>query len=248
MPSKNIATEGIILHKTNFGEYDQYITFYSPTLGKIEAIAKGSRKISSPFLGHLETLNICKFQLYKSLYAYTIIKCQAVHSFKEIRSDFDKSAMAILFSEIFHKTAHSHEQTQNLFELLKESLTHLSQSNNHSLCLEAFKIKLLSQLGLLPEIKNCSICHRKWNEDSLILISEDGHLSCQHCRFSNTSYRTINFMDMKLINFIGTAGFGEIEKIIIPQPNHTVIKKFGDLFLNHFTGKEMLSESLVQSL
>ena len=80
MLNRQISCEGIILQKRNFGEHDQFVTFFSPELGLMEAAAKGSRKINSPFTGHLEILNICKFQIYKNARGQTITQCQALET------------------------------------------------------------------------------------------------------------------------------------------------------------------------
>ena len=57
------STEGIILHRRNFGEADTIFTVFSPTEGKFEAVAKGVRKARSHMRGHLEPLTRSKLLL-----------------------------------------------------------------------------------------------------------------------------------------------------------------------------------------
>lgn len=242
---RHIKTDGIILRKNNFNEHDQFVTIFTPELGKIEAVAKGSRKITSPFLGHLETLNICAFQLYNSGHTFTITQCQTRKTFKPIRADFEKTIQAILLGEIFHKTALGHERNHALFNLVEQALSHLCVSNNNSLCLESFKIKLLYELGLLPQISSCSLCHKKWADEEVVLIDQYGHITCNTCRLSSESYRTIPFNIMKLINYIGLAEFCAIESICLKADEEQILKRFGDYFLNQFTNKELVSEKML---
>ena len=47
-------TKGIVIGRTNFGEADRIVRFFTPDRGKLSAIAKGIRKIKSRSGGHLE--------------------------------------------------------------------------------------------------------------------------------------------------------------------------------------------------
>lgn len=140
---RNLHTTGIILKKQPVGENDILVTLYSPEFGKIQAAAKGARKMTSSFSGHIETLNMCNVQLYKTPVRYTLIQCQTVESFKNIREDFERSMMAGLMIEIFHKSTLSTEHVPELFHLLKESLQKLCISEQHFLTVEGFKLNLL---------------------------------------------------------------------------------------------------------
>lgn len=48
------TTEAIVLRRTNFGEADRILTLFTPSYGKVRAIAKGVRRTTSRLSGHLE--------------------------------------------------------------------------------------------------------------------------------------------------------------------------------------------------
>ncbi|MGZ3680946.1 MAG: DNA repair protein RecO, partial [Ktedonobacterales bacterium] len=48
------STEAIVLRRTNFGEADRILTLFTPSYGKVRAIAKGVRRTTSRLSGHLE--------------------------------------------------------------------------------------------------------------------------------------------------------------------------------------------------
>jgi len=50
--------KGIILRKQDYRESDRLFVIYTDELGKIEAVAKGVRKIKSKMAGHLELFSI----------------------------------------------------------------------------------------------------------------------------------------------------------------------------------------------
>ncbi len=47
-------TDGIILHRTDFGEADRLLTVFTPRLGRLRLLAKGARKLTSRKAGHIE--------------------------------------------------------------------------------------------------------------------------------------------------------------------------------------------------
>ncbi len=245
---RNQNIQGIILKKRNFGEYDQFITVYSPTLGKFDALAKGVRRINSSFGGHLELLNICNFNIYKSSYRYTITQCQSINSFKNLKKNLQLSMLAFLISEIFYRMTPSDEHGENLFILIMQTLQSLGGNVKNPLILESFKIKLLQATGNLPDISECSDCHHKWINRDTICLDIHGHIKCLNCSQNNDTKELIGFNIMKLINFIARRPYEEIENISLKQHEHNNLKKLTDIFLHSYIDLELKSEQIARQM
>lgn len=246
---RSISTSGIIIRKQNRGEHDCFITLYSPTLGKIQAVAKGARKIDSSFSGHLETLNICSFQLHKSPHSFTVTQCQTVQTFRTLRDNFEKSLLALLILEIFQRSTYSPEQARELFDLLDSTLHYLSKSEKHQIIIESFKIKLLQMLGVMPDISRCSHCQRRWNHAEKILLGEaDSHFSCLDCAKPNQENSSIDFNIIKLINFLCLKGLTDIIKISLSPQEEIKLKQISHKFLQHYIDREIVSEKIIAHL
>ena len=240
--------QGIVLRKNNFGENDQYVSIYSPTIGKIDAVAKGSRKICSPFSGHLEIFNICKFQIYKSTHNYIITQCETIQTFKPLKQDLQLSVLSFLLLEIFQKITPSDEHGEGLFNLLSQSLEKLNNKKKSFLIVESFKIKLLKIAGALPDISQCSNCHHKWKDTSSIYISDENHIVCNNCRTNTPCKSVIQFNLMKLINFIANSPYGQIEKITLSSAEKADLRKFSDIFLHTYINCELKSEKIAAQI
>src|SRR5205085_256621 len=106
----------------------------------------------SSFTGHLEILNLCQFQLYKSATNFTITECKSLQTFQKLRDSFDKSMVALLLLEIFQKCTGEQDQGEALFDLLKETLVRLNISSKSFIIMESFKIKLLALVGVMPDL------------------------------------------------------------------------------------------------
>ncbi len=245
---RNQNIRGIILKKRNFGEYDQFITVYSPSIGKFDALAKGVRKINSSFGGHLEILNICNLNIYKSSYRYTITQCQAVNSFKNLKKDLQLSMLAFLISEIFYRMTPSDEHGEDLFILIMQTLNNIGDNIKNPLILESFKIKLLQATGNLPDISECSDCHHKWRAEDTISLDIHGHIKCMDCSNNNETRELIGFNIMKLINFIANKPYEEITGITLKPHEQNTLKKLADIFLHSYIDLELNSEKIARQM
>lgn len=245
---RNFCTEGIILKRQNRGEHDHYITFFSPLLGKISACAKGARKITSSFSGHLEPLNICTFELYRSARSYTITQCRSTETFKRLRSDLEKILTATLANEIFEKTAYLPDQSHELFELFKSALNYLSKSKKTALMLESFKIKLMRIIGILPDMKHCAACHRGLEIGKPVSLDREGHLLCPACSVNTLVLETIPFRIIKLVNYICLCDFSAVEKIATRHAEENILKMVSDTFLHHHLERRITSEGILDCM
>jgi len=54
MPGKTVKTEAVVLRSIRFGEADRILHLYTAERGRVNAIAKGSRRPRSRFGGRLE--------------------------------------------------------------------------------------------------------------------------------------------------------------------------------------------------
>jgi len=78
---RSYKTEGIVLKRINYGEADRILTIYTKRHGKIRAIAKGVRKLTSRKAGSLELFNNVVLFLVKGKNLDIITEAQTVDLF-----------------------------------------------------------------------------------------------------------------------------------------------------------------------
>lgn len=148
---KNLKTKCIILGKKNYGETDKLVFLYSEEFGKIKAIAKGARKITSKFTGHLETLNSCIVELYNG--PKNIILQEIITENTPFRSRKSLSAIssAINIAEITNKSLFENQILENLPALINETLKLLLSSQKKTLITISYLIKFFDLMGVVPD-------------------------------------------------------------------------------------------------
>lgn len=139
-------TEGVILKRSNYGEADRILTIYTKHYGKIKAIAKGVRKITSRKGGNLELFNHCVLFLAKGRNLDIITEAQAINSFSRLGDNLEKAATAFYLVELVDQLTPEEQVNRQVFDLLVETLAKLSKCQTAQLTAD-FEIDLLKLLG-----------------------------------------------------------------------------------------------------
>ena len=143
---RTFKTEGIILKRTNYGEADRILTIYTKRHGKIKAIAKGIRKLTSRKAGSLELFNHAVLFLAKWKNFDLITEAQSVNLFKSWRKNLVRVGVAYYFCELVDKLTPEEQENQAVFELLSKSLAQMDKARL-SVLVRDFEEKLLHELG-----------------------------------------------------------------------------------------------------
>ncbi len=150
---KNSSINCVILGHRDFSENDRLIYMYCEDFGKIKVVAKGARKITSKFTGHLETLNFSLAEIYFGPRNIILKEIITIKNFKKIREKLDTLTAAIQIAKITNQMLFENQKIENLMELLTQTLQQLSSSNKAVLTAQAYIIKILDRSGLIPDFK-----------------------------------------------------------------------------------------------
>lgn len=148
---RTYKTEGIILKRANFGEADRILTIYTKHYGKIRALAKGVRKVTSRKGGNVEAFNHVSLFLAQGKNLDIVSEAQVINSFKSWRKDLLKVGLAFYFCELVDKLTPDGQANQAVFELLRGSLAQIGKGRASEL-VRRFEEDLLEELGFgVPE-------------------------------------------------------------------------------------------------
>jgi len=176
--------EGIVLKRIDYSEADQILTIFTKNRGKVGAIAKGSRKLTSRKGGHLELLNHSIFSLAEGKDLYIITEAETIEPFSDIKSNLHKSSLGYYLAEFINEFLPESQKTYPFFRLCLMALGFLNDAEDDSsdVIVRAFELKALSELGFAPEVRKCVVCQRPltWGEDNGF-SAEKGGVVCSRC-------------------------------------------------------------------
>lgn len=211
---RDYQTPAIVVRKTNLGEADRILTFFSPELGKIQGVVKGVRKPKSKMAGHLEFLthSIVSFSRGKGAID-TISGAQTVDGFLPLKSDLHLSACGLYATELVNQFTMEHQENEPLFELFLETLKRLCEAENKDLVLRFFEMQLLNEAGYQPELRNCTVCHQPLQPVPNWFSSLAGGMLCPDCRIAQPDVSEVPVNLLKVLRLLQNGDYSTVSRL-----------------------------------
>ncbi|MCX6338677.1 MAG: DNA repair protein RecO [Candidatus Aureabacteria bacterium] len=177
------TVQGIILHRREVTESSLILTVFSDVAGKLDLLAKGARRSTSRFLGHLELFSLCSLTYYENLRRGINIlsECDVIDPLLHLRADFSAFMAACYFAELVGMGTGLASSARTVFDLLKGAFSHLASLPDPSLLERYFELHLLSLLGYSLQVSVC-VCCRKKERRPRFFSARAGGMVCDDCR------------------------------------------------------------------
>ena len=154
-----LTTNAIVLRRADYRENDRMLTLFSPTHGRIDALARGCRRQKSPLMAASEVFCAGEYVLYAAGERMTVVSCAVQDTFYPLRSDFDRLAHGMYALELCAAAVQPEQENERLFLLLLRSLAHLAYSDIAPRRVSAvFLMGLVSLMGFRPQVGRCAVC------------------------------------------------------------------------------------------
>jgi DNA repair protein RecO (recombination protein O) len=156
-----LKTEAIVLRSIRYGEADRILHLYTPSHGRLSAIAKGARRARSRFGARLEPFFHVQAVLHEGrgdLLTVTGADTVAAHAaIRDHAATLDAAARACDAVARLFETSDPHP---DVFRLLANELALLNAGTAHAHTATglSFRLKLLLAAGIVPQLAACAVC------------------------------------------------------------------------------------------
>ena len=180
-------TQGIVLKRDNFREYDRIFTVYTADCGKLRCTAASIRKIKSKQAGHMEPFSCVELMIAHGRSMILRLATGVTRDvFGNIRVNLAKIASANHCLEVTDKAVSDEHPDRYVYELLHETLCILNDremmdSSTAPTFARLYAFKLLSYLGYTPELLSCLICKRRITHEEVVFNALHGGLVERRC-------------------------------------------------------------------
>lgn len=215
-------THGIALLKKEIQENDRIYIIYTSDLGKIEAVARGSRKILSKLAPHLEPPVFSDLMIAKGKQLDKIAGADEINAYPKIKVDLERIQLVFSCLNQLNRLTKFNMRDQKIWQLLEKFLEICENVLNDDFIekkeiLEcAFLIKLLALLGYRPELKKCVFCGKENLSVNYFFDFLKGGIFCENCRVKNfhpgESQKPVSVLFLEEMNFLLYKKFNEILK------------------------------------
>jgi DNA repair protein RecO (recombination protein O) len=240
-------TEAIIIKRIKLGEADRILTLYTPELGKLKAVAKGTRRTQSKLGGHVELLTHSRLMLARGRNLDIITQAQTIDNFLPIKDDLELISQGLYIAELVDSFAGEHIEDRRLFDLLLETLKQLSQSKDCELILRYFELHLLDHLGYRPQLQYCTICNSSLEPESNLFSPNHGGVLCHNCGFQEPAARPLSLNALKVLRLWQNCNFTAARRVKIKRELATELEQLMREYIKYLLEKQLKSTAWLDS-
>jgi len=210
----NFHTKGVILKRINYGEADRIITTFTKDFGKINFIAKGSRKIKSKTAGAIELFYISDLVLSKGKNLYILNSSSIIKPFLP-HQDLTSIKLGGYIAETIIKTIPDDSPNDKIYSLLEEVFGTFNQDINLSLLGAYFSVQYIQLSGVSPNLETCTKCGVKPSTKVYFSNSANGLLDKGCAKFFRDS-KNIKINTIKSWRYMLSNNLLQTNKLKIP--------------------------------
>ena len=196
-------TEALILSRYYYGDTSLICNLFTQDYGRVSIIAKGARKLKSPYNAILRPLQFIDLHYYyKPKRNIQLLKEATLNKhFFKTHGNYSKMIASYQVLDVINQICKIDNPNKIIFRLVKKILNKINSDKSKNIMIYQifFNLQLLNYIGYQPMIDLCGICNKK-------LINakyqwDIGQLICLDCKDINDN-RTNLRIDQKHLNLM----------------------------------------------
>lgn len=202
-----IETDAVVLKNIRYSDSDSILILFTKKLGKVSAIAKGSRRSNSKLLACSQPFTYGSYMLYKSSSMFNISQCDVKDTFFDISKDLKTLSYASYVLNLTKNVVVENQTNNRLFALLLKTLyCYAYKEYDFEYVTRLFELKYLDYIGYRPEVTKCVSCGSKEGIGNLIQ-PENGSCICSDCASEGQPHMRIDPTTLELMRYITGSDF-----------------------------------------
>ncbi len=178
---RTYSANAIVLGRRDLGEKDRILTVYTRELGKLSAVAKGSRKPGSKLGGASEPFTYSKMLLATGRDLDVVSQAEIKESFPNAKRDLRGVAYAIYMLELANQFVDERQPDPDLFDTLLSSMYVLESGADPEITARHFELNLLCHIGYEPQVGACVRCSKSVGREKVAFSPSHGGIVCTNC-------------------------------------------------------------------
>ena len=250
----SFSTPAIMLRRTDFGDYDLILTFFTLNRGKLSIIAKSAKKSVKRFSGILELFYVLDIVYSPGRGQRLPVLQEAIlkQPFSNIRSNIKKTAYASYWAELTNEWMEEDERQVSLYRLLCHALEKLDVDQTPEAALSIlFQMRFMTISGFSPNLKECRICRiemERMKHDRIVFDLEKGSLVCDRCATPLSGELFLSKGTIKQLQWIQNGALEKAARIrFTPQATEESLA-FLEAFVPYHLGKEPRSLAFLRQI
>lgn len=211
-------TEGIVLWGRDLGEADRLVTLLTPEHGKVRAVAKGARRVTSKKAGHLEPFCRCTLLIAAGRELDVIGQVETLDAFPHLRDDLDRLGPAWYLAELADRFTDEGTEQRVLYDHYLGALTALAHGAEPDLVCRWFESTLLTLNGLAPSWSTCAGCGAPVRAETTYAFNlERGGFLCPDCAATALHDLVLDTDAVKVLRLLAREPLARLVHLRVPR-------------------------------
>jgi len=214
--SRSYRAQGVVLRHVEVGEADQILTFYTLEYGKVQAIAKGIRKLRSRKAGHLEPFSRVELMLARGRNLDVISQAEAQNTYENLRADLKLIAYGAYVIELLDRFTYEEGENRLLFNLLVDTLARLDEGASAQTVVHYYEIQLMDLLGFKPQLQVCAACGERVKPENQFFSAKMGGVLCPNSLSADPGAWRVSLGALKYMRHLQRSPWSKLKNLVIP--------------------------------
>ena len=241
-------TEAIILRRSDFGEADRLLTFFTPHRGKLRAVAKGARKPTSRKSGHLELFCHTRLLLARGRNLDIVTQAETVEPFLPLREDLLRTTYAYYAAELVDRFLGDEDENRPVFDLLLSVFGWLGQADDLALATRFFELRLLALVGYQPQFFQCVSCQTRIEPAINFFHPGEGGVLCPRCGEGRSEASLLSLNALKVLRFLQTRDYDTIRLLRVRPLLHAELEAIMLHYITYTLERDLKSVGFLRHL
>lgn len=231
--NRSHRAQAIVIRHREFGEADRVLSLYTLEKGKVQAIAKGVRKIKSRKAGHLEPLTQVVLQLAKARTWDIVIQVDTIRNFQKIKDDLKLTAQAAYVLELLDRFTYEEGANRQLYNLVLESLVRLEAGVSPGLVVHYYEVHLMDILGFRPQLQQCVVCGKEIKAEDQYFSAKLGGVVCPGSLSGDPSAWRVSVNALRYLRFFQRSPWPQVKNRSIHEDVDRELSKLIERYLTY---------------
>ncbi len=231
--SRSYRAQGVVLRHVEVGEADRILSFYTLEYGKLQAIAKGIRKMRSRKAGHLEPFSRVELMLAKGRNLDVISQAEAQSTYENLRADLKLIAYAAYIVELLDRFTYEEGENRPLYNLLVNTLSRLDEGSPAQTVVHYYEIHLMDLLGFKPQLQVCVACGEKIKPEDQFFSAKLGGALCPKSLSADPGAWKVSLGALKYWRHLQRSSWNKVQNLVIPSQIESELASLLERYLTY---------------
>lgn len=249
-------TEAVVLRRTDLGEADRILTLYTPTFGKLRAVAKGVRKPASKLGGHLELFTRVKLLLARGRNLDVITGAETVDAYRGLRDmghdgradTLERIGATYYLVELLDQFTAEGLESRPIWDLLLAALGALSAGESIYVVTRYFELRLLEYLGYQPGLTVCAACGAPLRPEANAYSLDLGGVLCPACRSQDPLAEPLSVNALKYLRLLARDTPATVARVRLAPDLATEVEGVLRRSIRQIADRDLASPAVLRSL